>query len=155
MEKFLGKIFGNAHLIFFGVFFVFLYILERLDITLLNSELSSGYTAILSVVLAIVIAILTFFAVLSLHRLENLKGDESSSNEIRKQLGTVGKWSLLFVFLTTLVLFIALTDKSDILKIALVVRLDRIIIAAIFAFLAYLLLSAGWSYLSNIKPKDN
>lgn len=155
MEKFLDKIFANAYIVFFVAFFASLFIFEHFNLNLINSESANGISNLLNLILPLTITLLTFFAVLSLHRLDKLQGDESSSQEIRKQLGKVGKLTLLFVFIFLLTFIFSLSDKNQLLQHEFIIRFDRIIISAVVAFLAYIFLSAGRSYLSNLKPKDN
>ena len=155
MEKWLDEKFKNAHKVFIFTFLGSLFVLEYFDITLINSETSNGFTILINIILPIVVAALTFFAVLSLHRLGKLRNDKFSSQEIRGQLGTVGKRSFSVYFSFILISLFSLSDKSQFFQVEFIVRLDRVIVAAMVAFLAYLLLSAGRSYLSNIKPKDN
>lgn len=155
MEKFLDKIFSNAYIVFFSAFSVSLFISEYFDFNLVNSESTNGIFDLLNLVVPLIVVLLTFFAVLSLHRLDKLQGDESSSQEIRKQLGTVGKLTLLFIFVFLIVLIVSISDKSQLLRYEFVIRLDRIIVSVVIAFSAYIFLSAGRSYLSNLKPKDN
>jgi len=155
MEKFLDKLFANAYIVSFAAFFGSLFVFEYFNLNLVNSESANGIFNLLNVILPLTITLLTFFAVLSLHRLDKLQEDESSSQEIRSQLSKVGKLTLLFVFIFLLILIFSLSDKNQLLQHVFVIRLDRVFIAIIVAFLAYIFLSAGRSYLSNLKPKDN
>lgn len=155
MEKSLDKIFANAHTVFFSAFAVSLFVFEYFDFNFANSESVDGIFSLLNLVVPSIITLLTFFAVLSLYRLDKLQGDESSSQEIRRQLETVGKLTLLFIFIFLLVLVVSLSDKGQFLRYEFVIRLDRIIISTVVAYSAYIFLSAGRSYLSNLKPKDN
>ncbi len=155
MEKFLDKIFANAYVVSIGAFFASLFIFEYFNFNLVTSDSINGLFNLFILVLPITIALLTFFAVLSLHRLGRLQDDEISSQEIRSQLGKVGKLTLLFIFIFLVISILSLSDKKQLLQYEFVIRLDRVIISIVVAFLAYVFLSAGRSYLSNIKPKDN
>jgi hypothetical protein len=152
MEKWLDKIFKDAHHVSFVAFFTPLFIFEFFDVTLITPE---KFFDILNLILPLLGVILSFFAIITFERLSALQNDELSSDEIRTQLKKVGKRTLLFIFIFLVVSIISVTDRNHFLQSKFTIQLDRVLISVIIAFSAYIFLSAGRSYLNNLKPTNN
>lgn len=135
------------------VWIITTFLIEYFDIRMLPI---SNLATVLSLVLPLLFTLLTFFAVIALHRIGLLKkNDEESKQEIRNNLRIPVKLTISIVFVYIPVLFLAVSSKSNYLTHELVVRVDTLFIATLISFLTYIMLSAAFSYLDNQAPKNN